>query len=437
MRPARVDSESEFVEITHDEILAAICPTDQVQDFKRQTEKTVRTLGPIKPKPRQVWTYERIEQELKKLSTSALSSYEALKNIVDAHFACLYRRWTKKAKTKRQDMLIRAWGKMPDHMCEDFNLYSNAVTEHLSEYQRNVYLLPQINGEQLRQDTALPAWLFSRAQNPPHTFLRFDSFRTRLAENGTDLMIFEPEINPANPIGKLMNVNIASDATLYGILVSYESAEQYESAKAREDTLAPGVALLTLEAQAKQYEFLLKCCRLILHDLDRLVAQPTPERPLWPTLPSGTSLLPASILRRAFDGPQESNFSTLVTIIEGRRESVRAHLWAMQEDPAYFHDVVLEVRDHIPAQYYGSRDEGAEMTRSRVSAQALDSKLQEQLKCHLEWLFTSLRVWAVLRRYLIELEREIKRHGAEMEKTQKLPMEVALALMQAIRVVCV
>lgn len=257
-------------------------PPDGIKGFHQKTAECLQTLGVPKTRPQQIWSHERQEREATKLSNLAISNYQVLHNITEQHFATVQRRWLKKSKKQRQDLLLKAWGRMPEGPCEDLRLFRDGITSNLSSYQRSVYLLPQVNLEQLRQDTALPAWLFSRGQSPPHTFLRFDASRTKLMENGTEMMKFPPMDSIAALLagGRLMEMNIDARPELYGKIFTYNSQQKLQAAAARDDTMAVGVGLLALEMQATTLEFLIKISQLILHDMDKLTGANIISSPL-------------------------------------------------------------------------------------------------------------------------------------------------------------
>lgn len=370
-----------------------------------------------------------MEQEATKLANLAVLKYQVLHNITTQHLVAVQRRWLKKSKKQRQDLLLQAWGRMPEAPCEDLRLFREGITSNLSSFQRSVYLLPQINLEQLRQDTALPAWLFSRGQNPPHIFLRFDASRTKMMENGTEMMKFPPmdSIEAFLAGGRLMEMNIDARPELYGKIFVYNTQQKYQAATARDDTMAVGVGLLALEMQVKMIEFLVKMSQLMLQDMNKLTGANIMESPLWPDLPAGVSSLSAAVGRRVFDGPLKSDFSTLSKIIASSLEAKRDHLWAMREDPAYFENTVAEAKGHIPIHFRAGND----ATDTEYEKEKdLNKKFPWLLRDHFVKLFMNLRIWTALHGLVQDLEHTLRRYADAVQRGKRLPREVAKALMR-------
>lgn len=373
-------------------IMARTISTDEVKNHNFQTAETLSTLGLPNFAAYEFWSFNRIQQRAQLLTSSATSQYNELKKLTDSHFNQFQRRWMRKTNKQRRNVFKEAWGQMPENVCEGLTLFRAGVTRGMDDNQKNSYLLPELNLEQLRSDVALPTWVFSRSRHPPWKFLRFDFLRTTLAGNGTYLMVWpKDQLN-----GRLFEVNVDATPQSYGKLISYPTMEQYEAAKARDDKMVCAVGLLVFERQAKINQFLVKCFHTVMNDLSDMNVQNSLQPPFWPDLPAGSSSLATSVLRRLYLEPYKSSLSSLSTIIGSRLDGMRDHFWAMREDPAYFLDAITDAKDHVPI-HFGNIQGKYNTTHTFLQSSADFDKLYPRyLTDYLIMLLTGVRTWTAI-----------------------------------------
>jgi len=396
-------------------------PPDRVADFILRVGETFETLGPQSLHTTEFWSYSRIEAAVQKLSRAAISHHKVLKNIINNDFDTIQKRWTRKSKKQREALLSEAWPSLPDAPCGDLTLYREGVREGLTDEQRNAYLLPQINRAQLSQEAALLTWILARGRHQPHEFFRFDISRTKTAENGAKMLAFLSISDTLKGYSRLMHGDTKGRPDLYGKLVKYRNVHAFEETIARDDMAVPGVGLLALEMEAKMNEFLVKCCKLILHDSPASRIQPSFPGRLWPQLTTGTSSIAASVARRVFNGSHITDYDTMIMITSTKVEAMRDHLFGMREDPGYFEQVIIEIKEHIPIVFQIGLFDGIFQQQSQAELATVFPFL---FAGYLSALFSQLRLWTALHSSLVDLKDEAKhlstnktKHGRAAART--------------------
>lgn len=131
--------------------------------------------------------------------------------------------------------------------------------------------------------------------------------------------------------------------------------------------------LLSLEIQAGTYKFLVKCAKLILHDIKPALFftaahQPEPNVEHFAGL--GYQSLAGHTLESPYRIPQALDLERLKVLVSGRRSSAEDHIWEMKQDPGYFIDTYREWsehNDHRPQKVCNCKD-----CRDHISARVLE-----------------------------------------------------------------
>ncbi|KAK4542981.1 hypothetical protein LTR36_005979 [Oleoguttula mirabilis] len=106
-----------------------------------------------------------------------------------------------------------------------------------------------------------------------------------------------------------------------------------------------------MQQQQRIYRFLLDCCRETLHDIpaDRLTGAEYPILP-EPSLSSDTATGFASLATMAAEAPYRVpaslDLSRLESLLAAKVSAAEDHLWALREDPGYFADSLLDLKEH-------------------------------------------------------------------------------------------
>lgn len=107
-----------------------------------------------------------------------------------------------------------------------------------------------------------------------------------------------------------------------------------------------------LEAQEKLLAFLVRCCRLILHDIPEQdlasdLYPPQPEPQLKPEPEDGgfdsLAIMAASAPYRL---PAKLELERIESLLAAGTAAAEDHLWSLREDPGYFADDLLDYREH-------------------------------------------------------------------------------------------
>ncbi|KAE8443360.1 hypothetical protein EG329_001918 [Mollisiaceae sp. DMI_Dod_QoI] len=333
---------------------------DEMVDFIKQMDE-LGLKGAYNPKntypgsaftPSSLPKPEEVRQQAKYGTERVLSNWETLRKIVERHAEVLEKRWIKKTRKKQKELLLQAWPNMSSSHRPDYEAYRAENTGRrwtgLSSFQ-DAYKWPYINQQDL-SSKSLIIFINSRGRHPPSMFARADINATRLGSIGH----FIPE--PAFLQGYTLFMDGETTET-YGKLVSWEDDETAADLMFSERQFSPGDGLRVLELQEKVYPFLIKCCKLILHDLvesgllldDQFLAVPETVSAKEPDHATSTEMLPSLATLSAeapYRLPANLDLDRLRGILAARLSAAEDHLWALREDPGYFADTVMDWSEH-------------------------------------------------------------------------------------------
>jgi hypothetical protein len=128
------------------------------------------------PQPSSYPTPAEVRQEAFELSTEVLSNWTTLQKILDRHEGTLRKRWMKKTKAQRREILLTAWPDIPSTHRPDFQAFRKEPHQKGPQGTKfkNAYLWPYITVEDLVQAKSLLLFLNSRGRNPPSKFAHAD-----------------------------------------------------------------------------------------------------------------------------------------------------------------------------------------------------------------------------------------------------------------------
>ncbi|KAE8309788.1 hypothetical protein BDV41DRAFT_567103 [Aspergillus transmontanensis] len=260
---------------------------------------------------------EDVRRQATARSDEIFTSYETLHKIIQRHEATIQKRWLKKTRQQRLNVLLSAWPDMPAIHRPDFDAFrreSESDRVRGTKYRAH-FMWPYVNQEDLLNTKALPLLLNSRGRHPPSHFAAADM-------DAMHLGLVSKAIVPIFLNCHVLILNGMTENTRdYGQLIAWEDHPDAFDWMHTQKQFLPGEGLLVMEAQARLLSFLVQCCQQLLHDI--------PESNLtsdsFPILPE----------------PQikpESEISGF--------ESLEDHLWALREDPDYFARTLLECKEH-------------------------------------------------------------------------------------------
>ncbi|KAF5879380.1 uncharacterized protein Bfra_006589 [Botrytis fragariae] len=334
-------------------------------------------------------------------------NWDLLQNILGAYEPVIRKRWSKKSKVKRAQLLQEVYPEIPKQHASDFdNMRARwfGAPPKLDEYQRSMET-PYINLEDLTQGMFLPLFLNSRGRYSPHLFVHVDLYAMHFGLNMWEIP--EPKIYDGLTPWKRAVVFKSPDSGKY--MEFLELKEQSDEAYASGLGFSPGKAMVVLRAQVFMYQFLVKCCSAILHDIPALLDDnhefnivPEPEI----ISPSSSQRLSTvfSATESPYRPPSQIDFQRIEDLLEARRAAAEDHLWSLREDPSYFAEM-LEARGE---RYCYTSEE--------------DSRGFEVVNI-LEYACVSLLLWNNLRddfRHWRNLERK---YSTEIASDRQLPSE--------------
>jgi hypothetical protein len=160
------------------------------------------------------------------------------------------------------------------------------------------------------------------------------------------------ELNPAFLNCYTVLMNGEPGRTNYGHLLSWDDHPDASTWMHEQRQFMPGEALLVLEAQDHLLGFLQRCCRLILYDIaaDELTSDvypPMPDARIKTEIEAtGLDSLPILSLEAPYRTPADLSVSKLEILMGAATAAIEDHIWALREDPSYFHDEVRELGEH-------------------------------------------------------------------------------------------
>ncbi|KAK6063147.1 hypothetical protein SCUP515_12673 [Seiridium cupressi] len=259
------------------------------------------------------------------------ANYNLLRSVLERHEATIQKRWEKKSKAQRLAILLEAWPGMSTTHRPDFaalrkhagNLNSVAL-QH-----RRSFMWPSINQEDLTEPRILPLLLNARGRNHPSVFAAVDGEGMHLGK-----------------------VTMAIVPIFLNELMGWEEHEDAFDWMHSQKQFLPGEGLLILEFQDELLKFLVHCCQRILHEipLDQMTSdayaiqpEPIPKRSIDT---SGFASLAVLAKEAAYRPPANLDLEKIESLLAARAAQVEDHVWALREDPNYFTDKLLEMKEH-------------------------------------------------------------------------------------------
>ncbi len=387
-------------------------------------EAVFKILGGSKP---EMPSPAQVRREAKERSRAIFTAYESLSKILQRHEATIQKRWTKKTRQQRLQILLKAWPGMPASHRPDFEALRKESTEQRERgtMYKDHYMWPYINQEELSQPKAMPLLLNSRGRHPPPAFAAADNESIHLGFTSKALA----------PIFLNQHVMILHGATTaegYGQLIAWDDhPDAFEWMHTRKQFL-PGEGLVILEVQARLMKFLVDCCHEILHDIpapdlvsDAYAIQSEPPLKTDKDA-SGFASLTVMAAEAPFRLPERLDLARLESLLEAKMSAAQDHVWALRDDPAYFAHEFLEVKDH--------RQELLKDTLGRPHP------VTNRLREHLLWsrvtgtvlrnAYIDLETFTELHRQVQHLRGLQKKYQAKISPTKDLPKEYMAALLR-------
>ncbi|KAI2618753.1 hypothetical protein GGR54DRAFT_604445 [Hypoxylon sp. NC1633] len=360
-----------------------------------------------------------VRREAKDRSANIFAYYEKLQSILERHEATIRKRWEKKTRTQRLAVLLQAWPGMPLTHRPDFAAFRKhaANLNSVAIQHRSSFIWPIINQEDLGDPKTLTLLLNSRGRNPPHTFAASDGDEMHLGK--VTMAIVPIFLN-----GHVMILNGMTRQEDYGRLMAWEEHEDaFDWTHSRKQFL-PGEGLLILEFQERLLEFLVDCCKTILHDipLDRMTSNEfaiQPEPPLKESL-DATGFFTLSIMAKEapYRPPAKLDLQKMESLLSARTVRAEDHIWSLREDPSYFAETILDMKEHLLGVHSNTKTQSDGLVRARM----INSVLVES--------FSQLECFTELRNQATRLRELSSKYSSEISPEKDLPEEYLAALLK-------
>lgn len=304
-----------------------------------------------------------VQREAPDLSRKLFANHRELLSILERHEATIQRRWTKKTKTQRQAILLKAWPNMatvhrPDYEVfrkerrENFNSsiasfsrengesFLNSLSQH-----RDSFIWPYINQEELSKPKTLLLLLNARGRHDPCDFASADGKAMRL---GIALRVIAFEFATQH----VMFLNGAYGPDEYGKLLAIHDHPDALDWLSEGKQFLPGQGLFILQAQERVICFLVSCCKQIMHEIpektlvsDAFPIQPPPQFQTESDT-GGFQSLAIMAAEAPYRVPDHLDFKRIESLLAAQASAAEDHMWSLREDPGYFVDIERELKEH-------------------------------------------------------------------------------------------
>ena len=395
-------------------------PPDSFTNYDDETleesSEACDQIDPTMPRLDYKRSHTDLEKEARERSTDLFSKHAQLKGALERHEALIRKRWCKKTPDQREKLLKSVMLDIPKQHRPD----QQAVGLETREVRRSGcskylgrFMCPSINLEDLLPTKSLLLFLNSRGRHPLHAFVFADwealqpGFSTgalRISSMFGHTMLFYGQTTPET----------------YGQTVPWYHNPRALGWCASGFGVHPGSGIWVLQAQQGIMDFLLDCCRKILHDQpqdfldENIPIQPEPE-PVAARVTSWQSL--ATLAAEApYRVPADLDFDRIRSIIAAKITATKDHVLALREDPGYFEEYVKEFAEHA--------QENIPDVKGRKDPQLGTMAFwKAALSLVIDEAYGSLFTWKLLHRQAGTLAKMKKKYALKIERNQRLPKD--------------
>lgn len=254
--------------------------------------------------------------------------------------------------------------------------------EQYRDSDRDACLLPHVNLEDLTKGSSLLIFTRARSECAPDTFAITDA---RVAAVGSRF--------PPIPLLRLTKhtMFVGRTAENHGELVAWdEKAEAIEWLHSGKG-VRPSLGLLILLAQQRTMDFLVDCCREILHDIeaDALTIGALVDHPPAPQgqTVDGFAARAAMAVEAPYRSPAKLDWAKLKSIIAAKAFAAEDHILTLREDPSYFEYVIGERRERRAEmiQWHRARHDSLFKSRGHLRTEAIGDVVADAYYLLADW----------------------------------------------------
>ncbi|KAH7914896.1 hypothetical protein BJ138DRAFT_1055947 [Hygrophoropsis aurantiaca] len=322
---------------------------DEISLYAQHPEKLLE-LMPELLRPQEYLSPKQAQARVTVALDKLFHVHNRLHDITLAHEGTIRKRWSKKTRVKRRDVLRKAWPGIPQCHAPEVSAFraatgrSNAVLEQ----QRDDFMLHFLNLDDLTSEggETFLSLLHFRSHLPPSAFAQHDSENLRFGI-----------ITAAVKRVYAHNCSLLcyGDRSTYGKMIKW--TEDYDGGfcgielEMRGDSMSVADGLLVFELQTKLLTILLSTVENILHDID-LTALQQVESLCAPIIPFSTDsdFGWESVARqnnlRPYLHPDGFSVSSLRALIDAQYDLTKDHLIELHTSPSYLAGQLQGYFDH-------------------------------------------------------------------------------------------
>ncbi|PWY93426.1 hypothetical protein BO94DRAFT_563841 [Aspergillus sclerotioniger CBS 115572] len=332
------------------------------------------------------------------------------------------KRWLKRTREQRKNLLLSAWPNMAALHRPDIEAFRREPPGN-PEY-REAYMWPHVNLEDLLNPKLLLIFLNARGRHPPHAFIQADWASVDFGRATTNIIRALME-------NHVMIFTGRTTPDTYGEFVQCDNDRAFEPESGRE--MNPGDGLLSLEIQERLYRFLVDCCMLLLPEYTReSILQADipiqPEPPVITTSESGLDLLSVVAAEAPYRLPARLDIDRLHSIVAAKKSAAEDHIWALREDPGYFLEALLERKEHRPELVPDARGQLHPSTKPFAIKKLWNNIISGVVSD----AYFQLGLWAEINDQLEVIERLMTKHAAVIRPENDLPRALEWRFMKLI-----
>ena len=372
------------------------------------------------PMPSSYPTAEEVCNEALPRARSIFSDWTLLNCIIERYESAIRKRWLRKTREQRKTILLAAWpGMSPTHR-PDFDAFARRKPGR-QLMSKDPYMWPHINLEDLLKPKLFLIFLNARGRNHPGAFATADEDSVRCG-------IVTKNLVPAFLNNYTMMFTGRNMPDVYGELIDWDDEPDAFLWLMAHRGIQPGEGLQLLQIQERLYHFLVECCLAILHDIPRESLSQgdipiQPEPPALSTSEAGLNSLATVATEAPYCLPARLDLVRILGIIAAKRSAAEDHIWSLREDPGYFADVVLAMKEHQLETLLDTRGNRHPSLRPHTEG-AFWNKM---LGIVVADAYVSLACWDEVHRQITDVQLLIAKYKNDILPEKDLPEELLKA----------
>jgi hypothetical protein len=360
-----------------------------------------------------------VAAQARPLAGQVFEQYELLKQVTDGQFGRLYEIWKSMKKSARKQLLEASWNDVPQHCRPDlasWRRHESDKTPGWTDQEREGFMWPHVNVEELAKARPLLLLLHSRSNNAPGVFAEADLDSTKLGKSCLALM-------PKYLNKYSMFFTQQDNAETYGRLVSWEDIEAQGLVGLDNQGTHPGEGLWVLTIQARLYAFLVDVARRILAQREAAAHDIVNGLKEGFGIPDSDFVdLPTTISEAPYAAPAPTDLQRVLNFAYSMVWKAEDHFWALRDDPSYFKNSMQDWREHSRDMILGEDDQPHPSARN--PAYIWSAAINRCIKSAIE----EIETWNIIYAKAHLVAQQLEKHSASLTSNAPLPRDLALSI---------